>query len=241
VQGYSALPDRDPVLRGAGVRRLVHGELLRGLRAADRVRAMIPQRRSRRQVGCEVWSSSPRRPTSQRITQWARRTPRQAIQSTALYSAPLAGGAATLVLDIPFKIDGAVTDGTAIYFSAYEAASFASSSPTPPQSSLPLPRGLEVNAIALNARTVTRSERARRSITPPPSPSVGENIRSLAWVDFWRATPYRGCGFSVRIARDPAVCALGDWTRGIAVGQVDSAPCLRPDRDPGCALACKFP
>ena len=40
VCGHTGLPDRDAILRGAGLRRLLHGELLRGLRAADRVRAL---------------------------------------------------------------------------------------------------------------------------------------------------------------------------------------------------------
>ena len=48
VQGRTNLPSSGAVLRSAGLRRLVHGRLLRGLRAADRVRVLVTDRRRRR-------------------------------------------------------------------------------------------------------------------------------------------------------------------------------------------------
>jgi len=70
--------------------------------------------------------------------------------TTALYSVPLAGGAATLVLDMPFNIDGAVTDGTAIYFSGYGGGIVRVVVVDASQSTLSLARSLEVNAIAVH-------------------------------------------------------------------------------------------
>jgi hypothetical protein len=46
VQGRARVPDRDAVLRSARLRRLVYGELLRGVRAAERVRSLNHRRSS---------------------------------------------------------------------------------------------------------------------------------------------------------------------------------------------------
>jgi hypothetical protein len=71
--------------------------------------------------------------------------------TTALYSAPLGGGAPTLVLDTPFNIEGAVTDGTAIYFSGYGGGVGRVAVADGSRTDLPLPPALGVNALALHA------------------------------------------------------------------------------------------
>jgi hypothetical protein len=71
-------------------------------------------------------------------------------RTTALYSVPLAGGVATLVLDMPLNIDGAVTDGTAIYFSGYGGGIMRFVAADASQSTLSLALSLEVNAIAVH-------------------------------------------------------------------------------------------
>jgi hypothetical protein len=72
----------------------------------------------------------------------------------ALYSVPLSGGAATLVIDVPLNIDGAVTDGTAIYFNGYGGSIVRVDVGDGSRSDLPLPTSLGVNAIAVQGGSV---------------------------------------------------------------------------------------
>jgi hypothetical protein len=72
--------------------------------------------------------------------------------TTALYSVPLAGGTATLFIDMPLNIDGAVTDGTAIYFNGYGAGIVRVVVADGSASTLPLALG--VNAIAVHGGVV---------------------------------------------------------------------------------------
>ena len=71
VQGHAAVSDCDAVLRGARLRRLVYGQLLRRMRAADRVRA-LSRPASARQVTpgrhhCRMLSLRPMNSFSRRI------------------------------------------------------------------------------------------------------------------------------------------------------------------------------
>jgi hypothetical protein len=70
--------------------------------------------------------------------------------TTALYSAPLAGGAATLSIDVPLNVDGAVTDGTAIYFNGYGGGITRVAVADGSESTLPLSNALGVNALAVH-------------------------------------------------------------------------------------------
>jgi hypothetical protein len=69
--------------------------------------------------------------------------------TSALYSAPLAGGAPTLTVDTPLDVDGAVTDGTALYFKGYGVGITRVAIADGARTLLPLSTSLSVNAIAL--------------------------------------------------------------------------------------------
>ncbi len=71
--------------------------------------------------------------------------------TSALYAVPLAGGAPTLVLDKPFNVDGAATDGVAIYFPGYGPGITRVAVADGAESALALPRALGVNAVAVHA------------------------------------------------------------------------------------------
>jgi hypothetical protein len=70
--------------------------------------------------------------------------------TSALYSAPMAGGAPTLVLDVPLEVDGAATDGVAIYFAGYGPGVTRVAVADGAESTLALPRSLGVNAVAVH-------------------------------------------------------------------------------------------
>jgi hypothetical protein len=226
LQEPGLVQHRGPVLRWHGLRRLVHGVVLRGVRATERVRTVIrplcavvvaaaigcgggasdagSETTTASQTGCSP-GTTPLQPRTlgqglfsgldlaegavlatgselQRfpltgdpaialtqasgmrglvvVGQTAYFTADHPVgapnaegkqsSTTALYSVPLAGAAATLVLDMPLNIDGAVTDGTAIYFSGYGGGIVRVVVADASQSTLSLPRSLEVNAIALH-------------------------------------------------------------------------------------------
>ena len=73
----------------------------------------------------------------------------------ALFSAPVAGGDATLLLNDSLNMDGAVTDGVALYTAGYALFSVTRVPISGGASAeLTLPRGLEVDALAVRAGIV---------------------------------------------------------------------------------------